>query len=164
MTGRTWVFTSRTVSAVPVLFCLTLVRTLTGASVHHDVRLDGVKRHDRQMTHAHGASDEQGRDVEPSLLTSTGSARPVRRRRRTDDPGSLLLSLVLLIFLLYNPRFPFAYKRGSRAPHAGWLISTRKDLDTRARHEHTAEQRSSSQHPFTPSTRDLGSFPSLARL
>ena len=26
-------------------------------------------------------------------------------------------SLVLLIFLLCNPRFPFAYKRGSRAPH-----------------------------------------------
>jgi len=59
-----------------MLFCLILVRTLTGASVHHDVRRDRVERHDRQMTPAHGASDEQGRDMEPSLLTSTGSAEP----------------------------------------------------------------------------------------
>ena len=34
----------------------------------------------------------------------------------------------------------------------------------RAQHEHMAERQSSSQHPFTPSTRDLGSFPSLACL
>ena len=59
---------------VPVLFCLTLVRTLIGASVHHDVRRDGMERHDRQMMPAHGVSDEQGRDMESSLLTSTGSA------------------------------------------------------------------------------------------
>ena len=32
------------------------------------------------------------------------------------------------------------------------------DQNTRARHEHTAERQSSSQHPFTTSTRDLGSF------
>ena len=32
--------------------------------------------HDRQMTPAHGASDEQGRDMEPSLLLSTGSTGP----------------------------------------------------------------------------------------
>ena len=56
---------------VLVLFCLTLVRTLTGASVHHDVSRDGVERHDRQMMAAHGASDEQDRDMEPFLLTST---------------------------------------------------------------------------------------------
>ena len=67
-------------------------------------------------------------------------------------------SLVLLNFLLCNPRFPLAYKRGSRAPHE------RGDLDSRAQHEHTAEQQLSSKHPFTPSTRDLGSFPSLACL
>ena len=30
-------------------------------------------------------------------------------------------SLVLLLFLLCNPRFPFAYKRESRAPHKGGL-------------------------------------------
>ena len=30
--------------------------------------------------------------------------------------------------------------------------------------EHVAKQRSSSQHPFTLSTRDLGSFPSLTCL
>ena len=39
-----------------------------------------------------------------------------------------------------------------------------RDKNTRARHEYMAEQRSSSQHPFTPSTRDLGSFSSLACL
>ena len=76
MTGHTWGFTSRTVSGMPVLFCLILVRTLIGASVHHDVRRDRVKRHDRQMTPVHDASDEQGRDKELSLLTSTGSAGP----------------------------------------------------------------------------------------
>ena len=61
-------------SGVPVLFCLTLVRTLTVALVHHDIYRDGVERHDRQMTPAHGTSDEQGHDVELSLLTSIGSA------------------------------------------------------------------------------------------
>ena len=76
MTGHTWGFTSRTVSGVPVLFCLVLVRMLTGASVHHDVRRDVVECHDRQMTSTHGTSDEQGRDMEPSLLTSTGSVGP----------------------------------------------------------------------------------------
>ena len=58
-------------SGVLVLFGLILVRTLTDALVHHDVRRDGVERHDRQMMPAHGASDEQGRDVESSLLSST---------------------------------------------------------------------------------------------
>ena len=76
MMGHTWGFTSRIVSDVPVMFSLILVRTLTDASVHHDVRRDGVERHDRQMTLAHGASDEQGHDMEPSLLTSIGSAGP----------------------------------------------------------------------------------------
>ena len=61
---------------VPVLFCLTLLRTLTGASVHHDVRQNGVEHHDRRMMHAHGASDEQDHDVEPSLLTSIGLVGP----------------------------------------------------------------------------------------
>ena len=55
MTGHTWGFTSRTVSGVLVLFYLTLVQTLTGASVHHNVRRDGVERHDRQIAPAHGA-------------------------------------------------------------------------------------------------------------
>ena len=63
-------------SGVLVLFCLILVRTLTGASVHHDVRQDGVERHDRETTLAHGASDKQGHDVELSLLTFIGSASP----------------------------------------------------------------------------------------
>ena len=37
------------------------------------------------------------------------------------DPAILeaFLSLVLLLFLCYNPRFPLAYKRESRAPHEG---------------------------------------------
>ena len=34
-------------------------------------------------------------------------------------------------------------------------------LDIRAQHEHTAERQASSQHPFSPSTRDLGSSPPL---
>ena len=35
------------------------------------------------------------------------------------DPAILesFLSLVLLLFLRCNPRFPFTYKRGSRVPH-----------------------------------------------
>ena len=61
---------------VPVLFCITLVRTLTGTSVHHDVCQDGVEHHDWETTPAHGASDGQGRDVELSLLTSIGSVGP----------------------------------------------------------------------------------------
>ena len=76
MMGHTWGFTSRIVSDELVLFYLILVRMLTGASVHHDVCQDEVERHDRQMTPAYGASDEQGRDMEPSLLTSIGSAGP----------------------------------------------------------------------------------------
>ena len=74
--SHTWGFTSRTVLDVSVLFCLTLVQTLIGASVHHNVRRDGVERHDWQMTSAYGASDEQGHDMEPSLLTSIGSMGP----------------------------------------------------------------------------------------
>ena len=39
--------------------------------------------------------------------------------KKKRDPTTLeaFFSLVLFLFLLYNPRFPFAYKRGSRAPH-----------------------------------------------
>ena len=77
MTRHTWGLTSRTVLDVPALFCLTLVRTLIGVSVHHDVRRDGVERHDRQMVPTHGASDEQDRYMEPSLLTSIGSVGPL---------------------------------------------------------------------------------------
>ena len=76
LTGHTGGFTSRAASGVLVLFCLTLVRTLIGTLVHHDVRQDGVEGHDRQTMPAHGVSDGQGRDVEPSLLTSTGLAGP----------------------------------------------------------------------------------------
>ena len=63
-------------SGMLVLFCLILIRTLIGVSVHHDVCRDEVERHDRQMTPAHGVGDEQGHDMEPSLLTSIGSAGP----------------------------------------------------------------------------------------
>ena len=85
------------------------------------------------------------------------------RMKEKKDPAILeaFLSLVPLLFLLCNPCFPFAYKRGSRAPlpEAG-----PREKHTGAQHEHTAEQRSSSQHPFTPSTEDLGSSPSLTCL
>ena len=63
-----------TASGVPVLFYLTPVRTLIGVLVRHDVRQDRVEHHDQETTPAYGASDGQGRDVELSLLTSTGSA------------------------------------------------------------------------------------------
>ena len=73
MTGHTWGFTSGIASDIPVLFCLTLVRALIGASVHHDVRQDRVERHDWKMTPTQGASNEQGHNMELSMLTSTGS-------------------------------------------------------------------------------------------
>ena len=76
MTGHTWRFISRTVLGVLVLFCLILVQMLTDTLVYHDVHQDGVECHDQQMTHVHGASDEQDRDLESSLLASTGSAGP----------------------------------------------------------------------------------------
>ena len=103
-----------------MLFCLTLVRTLTGASVHHDVHQDGVERHDPQTTPAHSASDGQGRDVEPSLLTSTGSVGPHKGEEGPSDPRSLLLSLslVLLLFLRCNLCFPF-YRPGESTGYSG---------------------------------------------
>ena len=41
------------------------------------------------------------------------------RMNEKKDPTTLeaFFSLVLLLFLLCNLRFPFAYKRESRAPH-----------------------------------------------
>jgi len=47
------------------------------------------------------------------------------------DPATLeaFFSLVLLLFLLCNPRFPLAYKRENRVPHEGdQPIKTRSDL------------------------------------
>ena len=58
--------------------------------------------------------------------------------------------------------FPSPIKGEAGRPMKGG--SGQGDLDTRARHEHAAEWQASSQHPFTPSTRDLGSSPSLACL
>ena len=57
-----------------------------------------------------------------------GKARVTEEEKEKKDPATLevFFSLVLLLLLLYNPRFPFAYKRESRAPHE------RGDLDTRA--------------------------------
>ena len=76
VTGHTWGFTSGTASGIPVLFCLTLIQTLTGVLVHHDVCQDRVELHDRETTPVHGASDRQGRDMELSLLMSIGSTGP----------------------------------------------------------------------------------------
>ena len=57
VTGHTWGFASGTASGIPVLFYLTLIRALTGTLVHHDVRQDGVERHNQEMTPAHDAND-----------------------------------------------------------------------------------------------------------
>jgi len=45
-------------------------------SASHTIRWDGMERHDQLTAPAYGASDEQGRDVEPSLSSSTGTAGP----------------------------------------------------------------------------------------
>ena len=53
------------------------------------------------------------------------------------DPATLeaIFSLVLLIFLLYNSRFHFAYKRGSRVSHekgrSGGIWTQEHDMSTR---------------------------------
>ena len=62
------------------------------------------------------------------------------------DPVILeaVLSLVLLLFLCCNPRFPLDYKRESRAPHEGDPIKADphktepRDKNIRAQHEHMA--------------------------
>ena len=136
MMGHTRQFTSRTVSGMLVLLCLTLIRTLTGTSVHRDVRRDGVERHDRQMTPAHGASDGQGRDEKLSLLTSIGSMGPTLRRRRTQRSWRTSSSRSIL-FLHYNPCFPLDYKRESRASHKG--------------HRNSSQHTTGDSNPINPS-------------
>ena len=119
LVGHTGGFTSGTLLGVPVLFCLILVRALTGVSVHHDTRQDRVERHDWETTPAHGANVGQGHDVELSLLTSTGSVGPCEGKEGPSDPRGLLLLLILLFSLHCNPCFPLAYKRESRTSHKG---------------------------------------------
>ena len=55
------------------------------------------------------------------------------------DPAILeaFLSLVLLLFLCYNPCFPFAYKRESKVPLPRG--SDQEIKNTRARHKHMAK-------------------------
>ena len=55
------------------------------------------------------------------------------------------LSLVLLLFLRYNPCFPFAYKRGSRMPHEGGILIQEHDTSTRL-----SDKRALSTHSFLP--------------
>ena len=102
-----------------MLFCPTLVRGLTGASVHHNVRQDRVERHDRDTIPAHGASDGQGRDVELSLLTSTGSAGP---REGKKDPA-ILEDLISFPFSslpsVVTPAFPWPIKEKAGCPIKG---------------------------------------------
>ena len=114
---------------------------MTDTSVHHDVHRDGMERHDWQMTPAHGASDEQGHDIEPSLLSM----------KEKKDPATLeaFFSLVLLLFLLCNPCFPFAYKRESRAPHEGGVqICTRPNHEIKAQ-EHDTSTRLSNKRALS---------------
>ena len=58
--------------------------------------------------------------------------------------------------------FPWPIKGEAGHPMKGG--GGRRDLNISARYEHTAERQVSSQHPFTRSTRDLGSSFSLACL
>ena len=77
------------------------------------------------------------------------------------DPAILkaffsLLSLSLLFFSFFSVvtrSFPSPIKGEAGRPMKKkiWI----GELDIRARHEHTAERQASSQHPLTPSTRDL---------
>ena len=62
------------------------------------------------------------------------------------DPTILeaFLSLVLLIFLRYNLRFPLTYKRESRAPHEGDRIDSSQIRTNPSNPEHTVEQQPSS--------------------
>ena len=86
------------------------------------------------------------------------------------DPATLKAFFSLSFFSFFSAvtrAFPSLIKGKAGRPMMGDLDpheTEPRDKNTRARHEHTAEQRSSSQHPFTPFTRDLGSFPSLAYL
>ena len=61
-------------------------------------------------------------------------------------------------FLLCNPRFPFAYKRGSRAPHIGGRTQQEHDTSTRL-----SGKRALSTRSLLP-LEDLGSSPSHACL
>ena len=65
------------------------------------------------------------------------------------DPATLeaFFSLVLLIFLLCNPRFPFAYKRGTRPPYRG----SNNKLET-LEHDTSTQLTAAIE---LPSTRDL---------
>ena len=86
-----------------------------------------MERHDRHMTPAHSTSDEQGQDVEPSLLTSIGSVGPARRRRRTRRSRSLLLSLSFFSFSsAVTHAFPSPIKREAGRPMKGERIETQE--------------------------------------
>ena len=84
------------------------------------------------------------------------------------DPTILkdFFSLVLLFSSAVTRAFPWPIKgKAGRPMNGADLIKNDQSRSTQeARHEHSAEQQSSSQHPFTSFTRDLGSFPSLTCL
>ena len=117
------------------------------------------------MMPAHGASDGQGRDVEPFLLTSIGLVGLAWRRRRTWRSWRPSYLSFFSFSSTITHAFPWPIKGKAGRPMKGIDPDPHKneprDKNTRAPHEHTAKQRSSSQHPFTSSTRDLGSFLSL---
>ena len=114
-----------------MLFCLTLVRTLTGASVHHDVRRDGVERHDRQMTPAHGASDEQGREMEPSLIDIYRIGET--RMKEKKDPTTLEAFFSLWFFSFSSSitrAFPSPIKGEAGRPMKGEIETQEHDTST----------------------------------
>ena len=75
------------------------------------------------------------------------------------------LAILEVFFSVSFFSFSSAVTRAFPSPIKGEAGRPMKgDRDTRARHEHMAERQASSQHEFTPSTRELGSSPSLAYL
>ena len=81
-----------------------------------------------------------------------------KKKKDTAVPEGFFSSILFLFLSLFSFSnvtciFPFFYKRG-----------TQRNTTQGHRHEHMAEQRNKLSALFNPSTRDLGSTPSLAHL
>ena len=151
---------------MPVLFWLTLIRTLTGTSVHHDARRDGMGRHDRQMTPAHGSSDEQGPRC-GAILVDIYRIGGTRMKEKKDP--AILKAFGSLSRSSFSSTVTHAFSwpikgkvghpiRGIATHHINLDSNSSNPEPIRTR-KHTARNRLSSWHPFAPLTRDLGAVP-----